>query len=390
MHNKRETEEVNDVLVSGKWNRWQGTKVAEFEKKFAKYQEAEYCLAVCNGTVALEIALKALELPPGSEVIVPAYTFISTATAVLQNGCVPVFADIDPQNYCISPDDILSKITERTKCIIPVHLYGYPANMDAILDIASRHKLFVLEDACQAHGAKWKGRKVGALGDLGCFSFQASKNIACGEGGAIVTNNKELYNRCFVLHHIGRRPEAAFYEHGQLGTNARLSEFLGGILLAQFERLEEQFLIREKNAAYLTRRLKKINGITPPAEAGEGSRSAHHVYVFRYNKDKFNGLSRDDFIKALSEKGIPAGGAYPIPLYRNPLFQSKKFGIMITYLLEKSYDKNIDYSNVICAETEKICGEAAVVLSQNLLLGDRQACDTIINAIKEIAVSQKK
>jgi len=382
-YTEREIMEVRDVLASHTWNRWQGTKVNEFEKKFTVYQDAKYGVAVVNGTVALEIALRALDISPGAEVIIPAYTFISTATAVLQIGCVPVFADINPVTYCIDSGDIERKITDRTKVIIPVHLYGYPCEMDKIMGIAKKHNLYVLEDACQAPGAEWHGRKVGAIGDLGCFSFQASKNITCGEGGMIVTNNEILSQKCFSYHHIGRMPGGKFYEHEVLGTNARLSEFLGGILLAQFSRLEEQTRRREENARYISENLKSIPGITPPAEIEGVTCSAYHLYVFRYEKEKStSGLSRNELIKAMNDRGVPCGTGYPIPLYKNPLFVKKAFAPLVSYVIDNAYGKKLDYTKAVCPETERICMEA-IGLPQNILLGTKKDCNIIIETIKE-------
>ena len=259
---EKEEKALIDVLKSGKWGRVNGKKNEEFEEKFARYHSAKYGITCVNGTAALEIALKALGVGPGDEVIVPAYTFIATASAVLMVGAKPVFVDIDPKTYNIDPEKIESAITPKTKAVIPVHIGGCPANMDKILDIAKKYNLRVLEDAAQAHGAEWRGKKVGALGDMGIFSFQSSKNINAGEGGIILTNDEELAEKAWSLMNVGRAKKGEWYMHYILSGNYRMTEFQAGILLAQMERMEELMKKREENAKYLTERLKEIEGRT--------------------------------------------------------------------------------------------------------------------------------
>jgi len=216
-----------------------------------------------------------------------------------------------------------------------------------------------------------------------CFSFQASKNMICGEGGIILTNNEELAKKCYSYHHIGRGKGRPFYEHDILCWNYRMSEFHGAILLAQFERFEEQSKKKEANARYLTKKLKEIEGITPPEEASEVTRSSYYAYVFRYDKEQFKGLTRKLFMEALKAEGIPCSTAYPIPLYKNSLFLNKNFGRIMSMVLEKCYKKEFDYNKVSCPQTEKICQEA-VFLKQNFLLGKKEDIDDIVNAIIKV------
>jgi len=238
---EREEEQLLEVLHSGKWSSTSepSPKLAAFQERFAQLQDARYALGVFNGTVALEAVLQAAGIGYGDEVIIPPYTFVATATSCLSVGAVPVFVDIDPQTYNIAPTRIEEAITPRTKAIIPVHIGGCPADLDAILDIATRHGLLVIEDACQAHGSAWKGRRVGAIGDLGCFSFQASKNINAGEGRAVVSDDQELIERAWSVHNCGRIREGAWYQHEVLGSNFRMTEWHAAILLAQMTRFEE-------------------------------------------------------------------------------------------------------------------------------------------------------
>ncbi len=250
-----------EVLHSGDWGILSGNKVTAFQERFAAFQNARFCLCVPNGTLALELALLALGIGEGDEVILPAYTFIATASAVLRVGAKPVFADIDLDTYTLDPAAVPAALTERTRLLLPVHLAGRPADMDSLLSVAREHNLRLLEDACQAWGAEWRGVRVGAQGDLGAFSFQSSKNLTAGEGGALVTNQPELYERCWSLHNVGRVRSGAWYQHELLGLNLRMTEWQGAVLLAQIERMEEHARRREQNAGYLIEALSQVQGL---------------------------------------------------------------------------------------------------------------------------------
>ena len=243
---EREIEAVTEVVRSGKWGELVGTKVIEFQRAFAAFQQAKHGVCVVNGTAALQVAMRALGLRPDDEIITTSYTFIATPNAALSLGAVPVFVDIDPDTYLIDPSRIEDAISERTRAIMPVHLFGCSCDMDAILDIARRHHLAVLEDACQAWGAEWNGRRVGALGELGTFSFQSSKNINAGEGGMIVTNDDALEDLVWSLHNVGRRRGGEWYEHVRVGWNYRMTEFQAAILLVQLTRLPEHMATRAR------------------------------------------------------------------------------------------------------------------------------------------------
>jgi dTDP-4-amino-4,6-dideoxygalactose transaminase len=266
VHDQQEVKAITQVVESGKWWRFayatgvevqeridagEISKVLEFSRAFAQHQQAQYGIAVANGTGSLEIIFKALGIGPGDEVIVPAYTYVASATAVLQVNAVPIFVDVDPETYNLNPDLLEAAITPRTKAIEPVHFGGQPADMDRILEIAQKHGLFVVEDAAHAHGSEWRGRKVGALGDAGSFSFQSSKNMTAGEGGIILTNDTNLAERCDSLLWAGREKGRPWYEFHRLGWNYRLTEFQAAILLIQLGRLEAQNERRMENARYL-------------------------------------------------------------------------------------------------------------------------------------------
>ncbi len=323
----REEEALLEVLRSGHWGMIDGEKVQQLERAWAELHRAKHCVAVVNGTAALEIALRALEVGPGDEVILPPYTFIATASAALLVGAVPIFADVDPQTYELDPSAVEAAITPRTRAIVPVHVGGCPPDLDGILAIAEKHGVRVLEDAAQAHGAAWKGRPVGTLGDLGTFSFQASKNVNAGEGGAIVTDDEALYQRLWSLHNVGRvqSPEwrtRAWYQHEILGFNSRLTEFQAAILLAQLTRLETQMARREAGAAYLDRELARIEGIRPQRRDPRVTAHAHHLYIFRYDPAAFGGRSREDLLRALQAEGVPCSPGY-LPLHHAPAIKDE-------------------------------------------------------------------
>ncbi|MBT4555547.1 MAG: DegT/DnrJ/EryC1/StrS family aminotransferase, partial [Candidatus Marinimicrobia bacterium] len=250
----RSTAAIREQLISTLENEQWGVgskTIDEFNNSFAEYHDANYCISVHSGTSALWVALKAADVKAGDEVIIPAYTFIATATAILMANAIPVFCDIDLKTGNIDPLDIESKITNKTKVIIPVHIAGSPADLSSILDLAKIHELVVIEDAAQAHGATYKGNKVGALGLGGIFSFQTSKNMSSGEGGAIITNNDEFADACFSYHNCGRVKNGKWYEHHRLGSNLRMSAFNAAMLIPQIDTLESETDLRDKNRATL-------------------------------------------------------------------------------------------------------------------------------------------
>lgn len=381
-----EVRALEEVCRSGHWGCLSGCKVSEFEKKFAAFQDAEYGVCVPNGTAALEVALKAVGVRAGDEVIVPPYTFIASASAALQIGAIPVFVDIDPDTYNLDPNKIEAAITPKTKCILAVHIGGGPADMDGILAVARKHGLKVVEDAAQAHGAAWKGKRIGALGDAGTFSFQASKNLTAGEGGIVVTNDPVVYSAAWSLHNCGRVPEGKWYEHRILGWNMRMTEFQAGILLAQMTRLEDQMKVREENALYLDSRLSEIEGIRPLKRDPRVTTHAYHLYIFRYDSSKFGGIPRAKFLQALNAEGIPCSAGY-VPLYKEEMFRVDPEGCPIGCGFA---GRKMDYSKVSCPVCENACANEAVWLTQNMLLGTRQDMDDVVAAVRKIRDNAKE
>lgn len=371
------------VLHSGKWGRGNGSQVNRFEQDYAQLMGAKHCLAAANGTSALLIALNALGVQAGDEVVVPPYTFVATINAVLAMSALPVFVDSDPLTFQIDAKKIEAAITPRTVAILPVHLGGNVADVDAISAIASKRNLPVIEDACQSHLAEWKGKKVGTFGALGCFSFQASKNLNSGEGGAVLTNDSAIAERCFAYHNNSRGRTAPGYDFSYVGRglNLRLTEFQAALLLAQMTRLSNQAGIREKNADYLTKQLKEIPGISPAQAYSGCTRNAYHLYMFRYDAAQFAGLPRAKFLKALSAEGIPASGGYS-PLNKEPLLQNTiaSRGFKRIYG-EKALQEW--QARSACPANDRLCSEA-VWFTQTMLLGPRSDMDSIAAAIRKI------
>lgn len=323
-YDDQERQALTEVLESENWWRTPGTRTTAFENEFAGYHHAKYGIACTNGTAAIEILLGALEIGLGDEVIVPDFTFVATASAVLLHGALPVMVDVDPDTYCINPQRVKAAITHRTKAIIAVHLAGHPANMDALKQIADQNGLYLLEDCAHAHGSEWRGQKVGTLGLAGTFSFQQSKLMTAGEGGIIITNDDDLEVRLRSVHDCGRMPDKWFYSHFIYGSNYRLSEWQGAVLSQQLSRLADQAEVRTMNARYLNEALSEIEGITPQAYDPRLTHHGHYCYIFTYDPSHFSGLSTENFIKALEAEGVPTQASYP-PLHTLALFQSDEY-----------------------------------------------------------------
>lgn len=381
-----QTEEkaLNDVLHSKKWCRLGSTKVDNFESEFRKLNGAKHCLATSSGTNSLYTILGALDIGPGDEVIIPVYTFIATYNVVVLNYALPVFVDTDIESFQIDANKIEAAITKQTKMIMPVHIGGSPANLDKILDIGRKTKIPVIEDACQAHLAEWHGKKVGTFGLAGAFSFQGSKNLNSGEGGAILTNDESFAQTCYNFHNQGQGGRVTGFNPGSgtRGTNVRLSEFQGGLLLAQMTRIVNQANRRSENAGYLTKMLSEIPGITP-ARLYEGTtRSAYHLYMFRYDKTHFSGLSRAKFLGALEKEGVPCSNGYGMinkDVYVTGLAKNKHY---LSIYGEKTMNQWVERNQ--CPQNDKLTEEQSVWFFQNMLLGTRTDMEQIVEAIRKI------
>ena len=374
---------IIDMLRSGRWWRGSGEHVADFEKKYAELMGAKRCLATASGTTALITSLKALGVDAGDEVIVSPFTFIASYNVIFMNKALPVFADTDPETFLIDPSSIESRITERTTAILPVHIYGLPCDMDSINTIAKKHNLKVIEDACQAWLAEYRGKKVSTLGDAGCFSFQNSKNLPAGEGGAIISDNEEFMDRCHSIHNCGR-PFGSIKrtsDYPIAGTNFRMQQSQALILMSQMNRIIKDADIRLANAMYLDAKLEEIPGIIPYKLADGATRSAYHLYPFRYLSEKFNNAPREKFIRALNAEGIPCSSGYG---------PQNKDGLIEDQLTSKGYKRLFPESRLrqwreenILPGNDKLCNEA-VIFYQSMLLGGRNDMDDIVKAIAKI------
>jgi dTDP-4-amino-4,6-dideoxygalactose transaminase len=369
---------VSQVVESGQWGNPDCRGLVEkFEKEFAEYCGSKYAISCVNGSVALRLALIASGVKPGDEVIVPPYTFIATASIVIEANCVPVFVDIHPDTYNLDPLKIEAAITERTKAIIPVHFAGLACDMDLIMAIAKKHKLFVIEDAAHAHGGEYKGKKLGSIGNAGCFSFQSSKNLNAGEGGLIVTNDEKLFDMVNSLRNVGRVKDGQWYEHHYIGCNYRITQFQAALLSQQLTRLEGQTRLRDENGKYLSELLELIDGITPLTRGHGETLHTYHLFIFRYDKSKFNGLSKKEFSEMLAAEGVPSFMGYPKPIYKQPLFQQRNF---MCYAIPEY----VDYSKVHCPVAERACYEEAIWILQHAMLGTKEDMQQFAEAIKKI------
>jgi dTDP-4-amino-4,6-dideoxygalactose transaminase len=382
---EQEVNAVTAVITSGRWGSTQGTQVRDFESEFAAYHQAAFGIAVVNGTVALKLALTAAGIGAGDEVIMPGYTFVASATAALEIGAIPVFADIDPHTYTLDPDSAAACVTPRTRALMPVHLGGRPADMAALHTLAQRHDLVVVEDAAQAWGAAWQGRPAGTLGHLGCFSFQASKNITAGEGGMLLSNDPALAAMARSLSNCGRQDGQPWYAHYVLGGNYRLSELHGAVLRVQLQRYPAHLQRRQANAAYLEQALSEVEGISPLRPDRRVTSNAYHLFFVRYNSAAFGGAPKARFIAAMQAEGIDGIlGGYSLPVYRQPVLLAKNFGLATPPLAQAASAPLPDYRAVQCPATDRACNEEAVWIRQNMLLGTPRDMDDIVAAVYKI------
>jgi len=328
-YDEKERKALTEVLESRVWWRTPGTKTLEFEKEFARFHGAKHGIAVTNGTAALEVTMSGLGIVPGDEVIVPDYTFVATPSAVLYAGALPVTVDVSPETYCLDPQLTEAAITPRTKAIIAVHMGGHPADLDALGALAQRKGIALVEDSAHAHATEWKGRRIGALGKAGTFSFQSSKLMTAGEGGMIVTNDDAFERQARSVHDCGRMPGEWFYSHYINGSNYRLSEWQGAVLSAQLTRLDEQTQRRHKNSRLLDKLLLQIPGITPQKLDPRCTRNGQYAYIFHVDSKQFAGASTEKLIEAMNAEGIPNQASYP-PIHALDVFQNGEYRKRLT------------------------------------------------------------
>jgi dTDP-4-amino-4,6-dideoxygalactose transaminase len=379
-------EDVVDAVVqttkSGIWCRIQSKSgtVPTFEKEFAQLTGVPYCVGTGSGTQALHTCVEALGIGPGDEVITSPYTDPGTIAAILCARALPVLADLDPESFQIDPDDVERRVTEHTRAIMPVHIMGQPCDMDRIMAIAKKHDLRVIEDACQGHLAEYRGKKLGSIGDLGSFSFQASKTIACGEGGAIVGSDEQLMDQCYTVHNHGtsRRGRTE-----TIGPKYRMNEFEAAVLLGQLPGVKERFARRNENAAYLAAKLKDFPGVVPQKlYEGTGS-GAYYVYGMTYRKEHFNNASRSAFLKAIRAEGISLGSYIGHGLHKEPwvdhILDAKVYQRMFPAKRLQEYREQNE-----CPRCDEVCENVLAFWSSGILLGDKEDMDDIANAIFKV------
>ncbi|WP_219509687.1 DegT/DnrJ/EryC1/StrS family aminotransferase [Nonomuraea ceibae] len=378
LHDTAEAEALRQVVESGEWNGVDASAVLAFERAYAGFLDAEHVITCTNGTVSLEIAMTAMGIGSGDEVIVPPYTFLATASAVLKVNALPVFADIDPGTYNLDPDAVVAAIGPRTSAVIAVHFAGQPADLDRLRDICARQGLALIEDSAHAHGAAWNGQLVGTFGQFGSWSFQGSKNLTGGEGGALSTDDALLAATARELRNCGRRPGFDWYDHFSLGGNWRLTAFQAAVLSAGLARLPEQLARREACAEVLDRELAALPGIAPLARDARTTVHAHHLYAFRYRPEESGGPPLEEFCTALQRLGVPATPGYPRPLPRQPLFAERNFDVKATAWRPEHQPTRYDELNLpVC---ERACAET-VWLPHNLLLADPEEMWDVVNAV---------
>ncbi|MFC1555400.1 DegT/DnrJ/EryC1/StrS family aminotransferase [candidate division KSB1 bacterium] len=376
---EKEKEYLIKALDSGKWGYPQWEFVPAFEKHFAAFHDTQYGICFNSGTSALVAALWACGVRPGDEVIVPAYTFFASASAILQAGAIPVFADIESTNFHLDAHDVEEKITENTTAVMTVHIGGRPSDMTKLRGICDHHNLILIEDAAQAWGSEWRSKRVGAFGDAAIFSFQSSKNITCGEGGIVVTNDEKTAEYLSSYCNCGRLNDKPRYEHYYVGGNYRLDEFGGAVITAQFERYPELHAKRTENAEYLSSELSKIQGVIPVNLDEDVTANSFHIFLMRYRNEYFDELPKSELIEALRAEGIPAHPGYTVPLYKMPVFKNRAFGPR--GLSDKEFRS---YDNIILPQTENACDEEGLWFTQNILLGPREDIDDIVAAFSKI------
>jgi len=381
-------EAIVNTTKSRKWSRIDiaNGNVVTFEKEYARLLGASYCVATGSGTQSLSTCVEALGIGPGDEVITSPYTDMGTISAIITSRALPVLAELDADSYQLDASDIEKKITPATKAIIPVYLGGAPCDMDRIMAIAKKHKLSVIEDACQAHFARYKGKTLGTIGDLGCFSFQASKAISCGEGGAIIGNDQALMEQCYTVQNHGTSRKG---KHETIGPKYRMNEFEGAILMGQLGTAKERFELRNENANYLNSKLKGFAGLVPQKRY-EGTESAGlYIYPLVYHKEHFNGAERNQFLKAIQAEGIGFSGYIPNGLHREPWvdhilnLRSYKQMYSADRLRKYKQDMHLPQCDLACARMVSLWASGP-------LLGTKQDMDEIIAAVMKVYENRDK
>ncbi len=390
---RAELEQVGRVLEGQRW--FAGPRGddpeslgVEFARRFAKMHGADFAHPVANGSVAIEIALRALGVSPGDEVIVPCYTFLSTATSVLMLGAIPVFADIDPRTYCLDPADVARKISEATAAVIPVHLGGQMADMPALQELCKGKGIAIVEDCAQAIGAGLPGGRAGTWGQAATFSFQSNKTITAGEGGLVMAGDPEIAERLRAFTAFGRLAgegagRSSAYVSQLLSSNYRLSEMQAAVLLAQLEKFPGQDQRRQENAAYLNQDISQIPGLEHISDGKEESRHGYYYYLLRYQPDEFAGLAPQRLAAALAAEGVPFLPGDTAPIYHNPVFRPENLTQFLCPEVLERYRTVVNLDDPGCPQAEEACNRT-LILRHQVLLGSREDMDDILEALAKV------
>jgi len=360
--------------------------VPTLEKKFAELIGAKFCVATGSGTQALHTCVEALGIGPGDEVITSPYTDPGTIASILSARALPVLADLDRESFQLDPADVERRITENTRAIMPVHMMGQPCDMDSIMPIAKKHNLKVIEDAAQAHLAEHRGRKLGTIGDVGCFSFQSSKTIACGEGGAVVGNNEELMDKCYTVHNHGTSRKGLTEV---AGPKYRMNEFEAAALLGQWPGITERFKRRNENAAHLNSRLKDVPGILPQKLYDGTNSGSWYLYPMSYRKEHFNNADRSKFLKAVAAEGVSLSPYIARGLHREPwiehILDQPVYKKMFSAKRLEEYRRQVP-----CPVCDRVCQEMVMIWASGPLLAEKEDMDNIADAIIKVYENRDK
>jgi len=381
-------EEIVKTTRSGIWCRIQSPNgtVPTFEKEFARLMGTKTSVTTGSGTQSLNTAVEALGIGPGDEIITSPYTDPGTIQSILVSRALPVMADIDTESFQIDPDDIERKITKRTKALMPVHIMGQPCNMERIMEIAKKHNLKVIEDACQALLAEYQGKIIGTIGDVGCFSFQTSKVLCCGEGGGIIGNNDELMDKCYTVMNHGTSKSG---RTETIGSKYRMNEFEGAILLGQMPGVKERHLIRNRNAKYLTEKLKGCPGLVPQKLYEGTTAGSFYLYTWSYKKEHFNNAPRDKFLKAIAAEGIGLSGYIANGLHREPwtdhIQTLPEYKTMFGAARLKKFKEELNLP-----KCDQVCQDMVMLWASGPLIGTLADMDDLINAVMKVYDNRDK
>ena len=379
---------VSDTVRSGKWCRIdvKNGNVAQFEKAFAELSGAKGCVCTGSGTQSLHTVVEAMGFGPGDEIITSPYTDMGTIQGILAARALPVLADIEKDSFQIDPEDVERKITPHTVAIMPVHIMGQPCNMQRIMEIAKKHNLRVIEDACQAHLAEYQGRRIGTIGDAGCFSFQSSKVICCGEGGGIISNDERLLDDCYTVQNHGTNKQGRSVT---IGPKYRMNELEASILLGQIEHTREQNTIRNRNAQHLYKRFEGFKGLVPQRLYEGTTNGSFYLYTWSFRDEYWDGVTRDKFLKAMAAEGIGLSPYIKNGLHKEPwtdnIVRRKSYQAMYSPGRLMQFQEELGKPNC-----DWVCDHMVMLWASGPLLGTIKDMDDVADAVMKVYENRKE